>query len=249
MALDFADGAEGCSHGVRQRRFDVTCDSRIVPGMLWTPEGASGPRPLVLIGHGAGTSKSEPYVMALARRFVRHHAYAAAAIDGPVHGDRRSDGGGFDISFAEFGQAWANHPGLIDETIADWTATLDGLEALPDVGAAGVGYWGLSMGTILGLPFVAAEPRVKAAVLGLMGRTGPTKQRHAEDAARVRVPILFLVQWDDELFARDRAFELFDDLATTDKRLHAGTGKHSEISPAEFEDTERFLATHLGSVG
>jgi hypothetical protein len=104
------------------------------------------------------------------------------------------------------------------------------------------------MGTILGLPFVAAEARVKAAVLGLMGRTGPTKQRHAEDAATIHVPVLFLVQWDDELFARERAFELFDDLATSDKRLHAGTGKHSEISPAEFDDTERFLATHLGPV-
>ncbi|HVM63674.1 MAG TPA: hypothetical protein VMU14_02350, partial [Acidimicrobiales bacterium] len=97
-----------------------------------------------------------------------------------------------------------------------------------------------------GLPFVAGEPRVRAAVLGLMGRTGPTKQRHADDAAKVRVPVLFLVQWDDELFARERAFELFDDLGTADKRLHAGTGKHSDISRAEFEDTERFLADHLG---
>ncbi|HUO48338.1 MAG TPA: hypothetical protein VMU09_05850, partial [Acidimicrobiales bacterium] len=227
MALRFHDEQEVHARGVRERRFDVDCDGRVVPGMLWTPAGAAGPRPLVLVGHGAGLSKTEPYVVALARRFVRHHRYAAAAIDGPVHGDRRTDGGGFEISFAEFGQAWANDAALIDETIDDWTATLDGLEALPDVGAGPVGYWGLSMGTILGLPFVAGEPRVQAAVLGLMGRTGPTKQRHADDAAKVRVPVLFLVQWDDELFARERAFELFDDLGTADKRLHAGTGKHS----------------------
>jgi len=248
VPIRFHDSDDVDARGVRQRRFDVEHAGRVVPGMLWTPEGASGPRPLVLIGHGAGLSKTEPYVVALARRFVRHHRYAAAAIDGPAHGDRRRDGGGFEISFAEFGQAWANDAALIDEAIADWTATLDALAGLPDVGAGPVGYWGLSMGTILGLPFVATEERVVAAVLGLMGRTGPTKQRHADDAAKLRVPVLFLLQWDDELFERARAFELFDDLGSQDKRLHAGPGKHSDVSAAEFEDTERFLAGHLGPV-
>ena len=32
-----------------------------------------------------------------------------------------------------------------------------------------LGYWGMSMGTGIGLRFVASEPRVKAAVLGLAG--------------------------------------------------------------------------------
>jgi dienelactone hydrolase len=255
MSLRFL-GEDVVSRRVRQRRFDVDCDGRIVPGNLWTPtddgddngdgDGGRSPRPLVLIGHGAGTSKSEPYVVSLARRFVRHHGYAAAAVDGPLHGDRRDDGGGFAISFVEFGQAWANEPDLIDESVAEWTAALDALAALPDVGAGPVGYWGLSMGTILGLPLVAAEPRIKAAVLGLMGIAGPTKQRHASDAAKVTIPVLFLAQWDDELFARDAAFALFDALGTSNKRLHAGPGGHSALSREEYDDTERFLAHHLG---
>ena len=99
-------------------------------------------------------------------------------------------------------QAWANDPALIDEAIDDWTATLDALEGVADVGPGPVGYWGLSMGTILGLPFVATEPRITAAVLGLMGLTGPTKERHATDAAKVCRPVHFVVQWDDELFTR-----------------------------------------------
>src|SRR4051812_50193135 len=76
------------SHGVVERRFDVRGDREVVPGILWTPEGATGPRPLVLIGHGGGGDKRMPYVLSLARRLVRHAGYAVAAIDGRGHGDR-----------------------------------------------------------------------------------------------------------------------------------------------------------------
>jgi dienelactone hydrolase len=67
-----------------------------------------------------------------------------------------------------------------------------------------MGYWGMSMGTGIGLRFVASELRVKAAVLGLAGLGAGTGGVEFESAARsLRVPILFLLQWDDELIARD----------------------------------------------
>ncbi len=53
--------------------------------------------------------------------------------------------------------------------VADWRATLDALAALPEVDTARVAYGGVSMGTMFGLPFVAAEPRIRAAVFGLCG--------------------------------------------------------------------------------
>ena len=40
--------------GVIERRFDVGVDGRIVPGLVWTPETGTGPRPLVLIGGRVG---------------------------------------------------------------------------------------------------------------------------------------------------------------------------------------------------
>jgi len=101
------------------------------------------------------------------------------------------------------------------------------------------------MGTILGLPTVAAEPRISVAVLGLMGLTGPTKTRIATDAALVSCPVLFLMQWHDELFPRQVAEALFEALGSTDKRLHAHPGKHGDVPPEEFEASERFLALHL----
>ncbi|MHB8681058.1 MAG: dienelactone hydrolase family protein [Acidimicrobiales bacterium] len=232
--------------GVRERRFDIERDGRTVPAMLWTPESGEGPRPLVLVGHGAAQTKSEPYVVALARMLVRHHDMAVVAIDGPVHGDRRSDGSiDGTLMFLEFGQRWHADPGLTDDMVGDWRAVLDTVHELPEVGGGPVGYWGLSMGTIIGLPLVAAEPRISVAVLGLMGVSGPTKDRLVADAARLTCPVLFLLQWDDDLFPRDRVLALFDALGTKDKRLHANPGAHSAVPPDEFRATATFLAEHL----
>jgi dienelactone hydrolase len=239
-------GDDDIVKGVRERRFDIERQGHTVPGLLWTPPDADGPRPLVLIGHGASGSKREDYVVALGRRLVRHLGFAAAAIDGPVHGDRRQKSGpGPDMPFFDFGQLWSSDPTMTDSIVADWQAVLDALQGEPDIGVGPVGYWGLSMGTILGLPLVAAEPRIRVAVLGLMGLTGPTRSRIVTDAPKVLCPVLFLMQWHDELFPRDKVNELFNALGSPDKRLHAHPGKHGDVPPEEFEASERFLALHL----
>jgi pimeloyl-ACP methyl ester carboxylesterase len=199
-----------------------------------------------MLGHGAAGSKREDYIVALARGLVRHRGLSAVAIDGPVHGDRRADRGSVaGLPFAEFVQRWSADPALIDDMVADWAATLDAVQALPEITAGPCGYWGLSMGTIFGLPVVAAEPRVAVAVLGLMGIAGPTQERFAADAPTVSCPVLFLVQWHDELFPRDRAFALFEALGSTDKRMHVSPGLHGEVPAEEFEASGRLLADHL----
>src|SRR5947208_17149603 len=81
-------GEPQISRGVCERRFDVRTEDDTVPGLLWTPEDATGMRALVLLGHGGSQHKRAPNILALARRIVRHLGYAAAAIDGPMHGDR-----------------------------------------------------------------------------------------------------------------------------------------------------------------
>jgi hypothetical protein len=83
------------------------------------------------------------------------------------------------------------------------------------------------------------------AVLGLMGIAGPTKDRFAADAPAVSCQVLFVVQWHDELFPRALAFELFEALGSTDKRMHVSPGMHAEVPAEEFEVSGRFLASHL----
>lgn len=233
--------------GVRERRFTLEVAERTVPGALWTGELPGPDQPLVLVGHGGSGHKRQGYVLALARHLVRQHGVAVAAIDGPVHGDRRVDGGRDErLVLLEFAQAWRGDASMTDAMVEDWQATLQALRAVDGVGAGPVGYWGLSMGTIVGLPFVAAEPSVSVAVLGLMGLTGPTRARLAADAARVRCPVLFLVQRSDELFDRESSLALFDALGTDEKVLHLNPGSHGMVPDRELRETERFLVDHLG---
>jgi dienelactone hydrolase len=241
-------GDPAVSHGVVERRFDVKCEDRLVPGLVWTPDGADGSRPLVLIGHGGTGNKRMPYVLSLARRLVRHLGLAAAAIDGPGHGDRggatQSDAArpaaGIPSAFlTEMGAA-------ADAMTADWTATFTALRELDDVGNGPLGYWGLSMGTMFGIPFVAATPEVRVAVLGLMGTFEPDMP-WTTAAGQIRCPVLYLLQTDDELVSPGRGLDLFRALGSADKRLHAHPGAHAAVPEEEIEASEAFLARHLAS--
>ncbi len=231
--------------GVVERGFVVAVDGRRVPGLLWTPPDAEGSRPLVLIGHGATGDKRIGYVLSLARELVRGHGFAVAAVDGPGHGDRRPNpDDDYMQVFSDFLAEWSRE-GTTDDAVADWRATLDAVRGLPEVGDGPVGYWGLSMGTIYGLPLVAADRRIQVAVFGLMGLVGPTRVRMAADAPTVTCPVLFIQQWDDSLIPRDSVFELFEAIGSVDKRLHASPGEHSAVPSEEFVFSARFLARHL----
>jgi len=231
--------------GVSERRFDVDVADRVVPGILWTPDGAVDPRPLVLIAHGATRHKRVDHIVALACQLVRNVGFAAVAIDAPGHGDRRPDPDADEYTvFSEFLIEWSRE-GTLEDMVADWHGTLDAVRSLDEVGDGPLGYWGLSMGTIYGIPFVAGEPRVQAAVFGLMGLVGPTTERLAVDARQVTCPVAFIQQWDDSLLPRQPVLDLFDALASVDKRLHIHPGEHAAVPVEEMEFSLTFLARHL----
>ncbi|SPF05910.1 dienelactone hydrolase family protein [Streptomyces sp. MA5143a] len=237
---------ETSSDGVREHLF--TLDE--IPGVLWTPDGAVGPRPLIVMGHGGGQHKKAPGVVARALRFVTECGFAVVAVDVPGHGDRPKDEN-YDRTVAEnqaraaageeLAPLIAGFQALVARrTVPEWKAVLDAVQELPFVGTGPVGYWGVSLGCGLGVPFVAAEPRVRAAVLGLGGALAS-----AEAARRITVPVEFLVQWDDERVPREQGLALFDALGSAEKTLHANPGGHGEIPRFELDSTVRFFARHL----
>ena len=239
------------SDGVTEQLFTLSFTFGEIPGVLWTPDGAAGPRPLILMGHGGGGHKKAPGIVARAARLVAECGFAVAAVDAPAHGDRpRTEehlrvigelrtrmrtGGDVTPVLAEL------HTLVAGQSVPEWRAVLDALQDLGHVGAGPVGYWGMSLGCGLGVPFVAAEPRVRAAVLGLNGA-----ETSAEAAARITVPVEFLVQWDDESVPRAASLALFDLFASAEKTLHANPGRHGEIPAFELDSTLRFFTRHLG---
>jgi len=233
--------------GVGERGLTVERNGSVIPGVLWYPSELSGPRPLVLMGHGGSGHKRNERMVILGRMFAADYGWCAAAIDGPAHGGR---GAVTDASDPAYRQMW-QRPEIVRDMIDDWKATLDVLSDLEGVDSARVGYWGVSMGTMFGLPYVASDDRVRTAVLGKAGMSGSSVRRSGIDtyfktfAPKLTIPVLFVMQWDDERFDRQGQLELFDQLGAHDKRLHAYPGQHADNGPEAFEVEAAFLKRYL----
>jgi dienelactone hydrolase len=143
-------------------------------------------------------------------------------------------------------EAWrARNDQALSQALADWTATLDALRAAELGGWGRVGYYGVSMGTRFGIPLAAAEPRISAAVFGLFGCQDENSLLGLA-ARKLTIPLLFLLQWDDELFPRADALRLFDLFGSSAKTMHANPGGHLGLPRAELEAAVGFLRRHLG---
>ncbi|MGE3537069.1 MAG: dienelactone hydrolase family protein [Candidatus Tectimicrobiota bacterium] len=238
--------------GVTERRFNLERASGLVPGIIWTPAQHEQPLPLVLIGHGGSGHKRADRQLLLGRRLAGVSHLAVAAIDGPFHGDRVP--AQLDRRQYQEKMAAAGVENVTDGMVDDWSATLDALTGLKTIDAHRVAYIGFSMGTRFGLPYVAAAgSRLRCAVLGKNGTRQaspmPTAvnmaQRFKQDAPTIMLPLLFHVQWDDELFPRDGQFELFDLFGTQDKQLIAFPGPHGAATPAAIDAWCGFVTQKL----
>ncbi|MFD9476912.1 MULTISPECIES: dienelactone hydrolase family protein [Streptomyces] len=228
--------------GVLEREFTLG----EIPGTLWTPESAA-PVPLILMAHNNGLPKGAARLVARARHSAAQ-GYAVAAIDAPGCGDRPRCAAGEQARAGLRRALQAGEPAeeifesftgpLVEKAVPEWRTTLDALLALPGIGGP-VGYSGWAA---VGIRLAVAEPRIAAAGF-FAGGYVPRAQR--EEARRVTVPLLFLLQWDDEGNPRQRALELFDSFGAKEKTLHANPGGHTGTPWFEVEDGNRFFGRHL----
>jgi len=242
--------AETSSNGVLERDFMVGD----VPGVLWSPVAGAEHAPLVLMGHGGGLHKKTPALKGRALDAVTTWGFNVVAIDAPGHGDRprtaederaRADmrqamTAGDTERFESVSVRYAIS--LAERAVPEWQATLDAVAELPGIGTgAPIGYGGgISLGTAIGVPLTAVEPRITAAIFG-----GGFFVYEAliEAARRITVPVQFLLPWDDEYVDRYSALALFDAFASEEKTLHANPGDHRTIRWVGVDN--EFLPRHL----
>jgi dienelactone hydrolase len=237
---------------IEERELDVTSNGHKVPTALWIPTHVDYPVSVVLLGHGGGGHKRAPTIVKMAAGLAQERGLASLAIDGPVNGDREANDDAANQLRREDRSAYRRkyYMEKYDEMVADWRAALDAAQALPEIDDGPVGYWGLSMGTRFGAPLIAAEPRIKAAVIGLFGYgAGNEVNQPVYDAVvRIDIPILFVQQRHDDEVSQRAYYDLFERIGTEDKRLHVNPGKHAQVPQSELEATRLFLARKLRSI-
>lgn len=257
--------SEKIEEGVVCRRFDLTVEGQTVPGLHWWPEEAPEGRPTILFGHGGFQSKEAPNIVEMAADLARRHGYASIALDAPGHGERRTDeqvrqqeetlrrlreGTTSPTAAAGRGRGGSDRPAAATPTedreprmVREWKALLDTLDA-GDATPGPYGYWGVSMGARYGIPLVATEPRIGAAVLGLFGLLPDPAFRASVEA--ISVPLLFLFQFHDELMTPESGLALWDAFGSKEKTMHINPGPHVGIPTFERDSSAAFFVRHLG---
>lgn len=242
-------------HFITEQRLDHDILERTftlgeIPGILWTPESASTPVPLILLGHPPlGLQKMYPRLLDR----VRHAAaegFAAATIELPGSGDRPGSAA-TDQARADLQRALQSGGPvagdivdrlvlpLVDQAVPEWQAALDALLGQPEIG----GPVGFSGGLIsIGIRLAVVEPRLAAAVL-FAGSFVP--RAILAEARQVTIPLHVLLQWDDEGNGRQAALDLFDALGSEEKTLHANMGGHTGVPQYAGEEANRFFGRHL----
>jgi hypothetical protein len=211
---------------------------------------ADEPGPVVVVGHGAESDRRSLFISGTGKGWTRYGLSVVAA-DAPCHGDRvpaasprapfpsegggsvsprssRSGGGGSALGAESEGVVPPGAGAGVGRDYLEWWVA----DHLLVVGAAQrrlgrfpVGYLGLSMGAVLGVHLVAAEPRIAAAVFAVGGSFGePVGDGSAgapavgwlgganpeEAASRLGDRPVLMVQADeDEVFSRESAFALY----------------------------------------
>jgi pimeloyl-ACP methyl ester carboxylesterase len=215
------------------------------PGRTTDMTPATAPAPLILLGHPGGLGRMYPRLAARARHSAAR-GFAAVTIELPGSGDRPPLPG-VDQARAELRRAvQAGEPvgddivdrlilPLVEQSVPEWRAVLD---ALGIDGPAGYAGGVIAIGTRL----AAVEPRIAAATL-FAGSFVP--RATFEEARQVTIPLLVLLQWDDEGNDRQMALDLFDAFGSQEKTLHANMGGHTGVPQFEGDEGNRFFERHL----
>lgn len=245
--------------GVVQREFDITVAGEVVPCVLWMPDAPNTAQALIAMGHGGSQHKKSLNIQKRAIRYARDFSWATLAIDAPKHGDRISP----EEAALERAKTQARVNGepnapamsvegkirfldaLAEQAVPEWQVALDVLLEIKIMEhIRSIGYWGVSQGSTIGIPLLAADKRFTCAVLGL-AQLHPKHARLREAAQQITIPLRFAFQWDDPIRERQYGLALFDAFGSQEKSMHINPGGHIEIPADEDASWDHFFARHL----
>lgn len=135
-----------------------------VTGLLSIPADASRPVPVVVLLHGLGDSKTVDYIEA-GNDYLLKAGYAVLRIDIANHGDRKTNDYEFDLT----GDYRYSTRDLVTQTVVDLRRSVDFLQTRKDIDVTRVGFFGISLGGVIGTIFCGVDQRVKVPVIALAG--------------------------------------------------------------------------------
>jgi cephalosporin-C deacetylase-like acetyl esterase len=167
FALPLKDSTKLLSDTLGYDLFYTTYKSvhdKTVTGLLSIPGKVSKPVPVVILLHGMGDRKTVDYIQAGHDYFV-NSGFAVLRIDIDNHGDRKVHDYDFDLTDGY--RYWTRD--LVTQTVFDLRRSIDFLESRKEIDANRIGYFGISLGGIIGTIFSGVDKRVKAPVIALAG--------------------------------------------------------------------------------
>lgn len=135
-----------------------------VTGLLSIPKNTTTPLPVIILIHGLGDHKTVDYV-AFGNDLFLKNGFAVLRIDISGHGDRKGDVFKFDLTGTY--KYWTRN--VISQTVFDLRRTVDFIESRKELDPQRIGYYGISLGGIIGTVFCGVDDRIKVPVIALAG--------------------------------------------------------------------------------
>jgi len=135
-----------------------------VYGLLSIPKTADKPVPVIILLHGVGDRKTVDYIQAGHDYFVSA-GYAVFRIDIANHGERKIQD--YKFSLTDGYKYWTRD--IITQTVFDLRRSIDFLETRPEVDSDRIGFFGISLGGIIGTIFCGVDERIKVPIIALAG--------------------------------------------------------------------------------
>ncbi len=135
-----------------------------VTALLSIPKNQPEPVPIVILMHGLGDRKTVDYVE-YGNRLLLENGFAVLRLDISDHGDRKKEFYDFDLTGPN--KYWTRN--IVTQTVFDLRRAVDFIETRPELDSKRIGYYGISLGGIIGTVFCGVEERIKVPVVALAG--------------------------------------------------------------------------------